>query len=110
MSSPLRSSRSTAKCVSRCPLTIAVPGRLTSAHLALRLLEPNVDARYVRFDEVIDYVREGHADAGVIIHEGQLTYRDADLQLVLDLGEWWHDETGLPLPLGGNVARIYGLG
>ncbi|MDP2578075.1 MAG: MqnA/MqnD/SBP family protein [Gemmatimonadota bacterium] len=86
-------------------LTIAVPGRLTSAHLALRLLEPNVDARYVRFDEVMDYVREGHADAGVIIHEGQLTYRDADLQLVLDLGEWWHDETGLPLPLGGNVAR-----
>jgi 1,4-dihydroxy-6-naphthoate synthase len=84
---------------------VAVPGQLTSAHLALRLFEPEVDVRFVRFDEVMDYVRDGFADAGVIIHEGQLTYPEAGLHLVLDLGEWWHGETGLPLPLGGNVAR-----
>ena len=85
--------------------TVAVPGRLTSAHLALRLLEPGVNVRFVRFDEVMEYVRDGHADAGVIIHEGQLTYPETGLQLILDLGEWWHGQTGLPLPLGGNVAR-----
>jgi 1,4-dihydroxy-6-naphthoate synthase len=84
---------------------IAVPGQFTSAHLALRLFEPDVDVRFVRFDEVMDYVLDGFADAGVIIHEGQLTYPEAGLQLVLDLGEWWHGQTGLPLPLGGNVAR-----
>ncbi len=89
--------------------TVAVPGRLTSAHLALRLLQPNVDVRFLRFDEVMDYVRAGHADAGVIIHEGQLTYADMGLNLIQDLGEWWYEETGLPLPLGGNVARR-GLG
>jgi 1,4-dihydroxy-6-naphthoate synthase len=84
---------------------VAVPGQLTSAHLALRLFEPNVDVRFVRFDEVMGYVAEGFADAGVIIHEGQLTYPEAGLQLVADLGQWWHDQTGLPLPLGANVAR-----
>jgi len=84
---------------------VAVPGQLTSAHLALRLFEPNVDVRFVRFDEIMSYVREGSADAGVIIHEGQLTYPDAGLHLVLDLGQWWHEQTGLPLPLGANVAR-----
>jgi 1,4-dihydroxy-6-naphthoate synthase len=84
---------------------VAVPGQLTSAHLALRLFEPDVDVRFVRFDEVMGYVKDGFADAGVIIHEGQLTYPEAGLNLVLDLGEWWHGETGLPLPLGGNVAR-----
>lgn len=84
---------------------VAVPGRLTSAHLALRLFEPNIDVRFVRFDEVMGYVAEGFADAGVIIHEGQLTYPEAGLQLVADLGEWWHEQTGLPLPLGANVAR-----
>ena len=85
--------------------SVAVPGRLTSAHLALKLVEPDIETRFVPFDEVMTYVREGRADAGVIIHEGQLTYADEDLHLVLDLGEWWHEQTGLPLPLGGNVAR-----
>ena len=85
--------------------TLAVPGQFTSAHLALRLFEPDIDARFVPFDQVMDYVSDGSCDAGVIIHEGQLTYRDAGLHLVRDLGEWWHEETGLPLPLGGNVAR-----
>ena len=84
---------------------VAVPGQLTSAHLALRLFEPNVDVRFVRFDEVMGYVSEGFADAGVIIHEGQLTYPEAGLKLVADLGDWWHGLTGLPLPLGANVAR-----
>lgn len=84
---------------------VAVPGQLTSAHLALRLFEPDVDVRFVRFDEVMDYVGSGFADAGVIIHEGQLTYPEAGLSLVLDLGEWWYEQTGLPLPLSGIVAR-----
>lgn len=84
---------------------VAVPGQLTSAHLVLRLFEPEVEVRFVRYDEVLDYVGDGFADAGVVIHEGQLTYRDAGLSLVLDLGEWWHQLTGLPLPLGGNVSR-----
>ncbi len=84
---------------------VAVPGQLTSAHLALRLFEPDVDVRFVRFDEVMGYVSDGFAAAGVIIHEGQLTYPEEGLNLVLDLGEWWHEQTGLPLPLGGKVAR-----
>lgn len=85
--------------------TVAVPGRLTSAHLALRLLEPEVEVLFVPFDQVIECVVEGEADAGVIIHEGQLSYPASDLLLILDLGEWWYEETGLPLPLGANVAR-----
>jgi 1,4-dihydroxy-6-naphthoate synthase len=84
---------------------VAVPGQLTSAHLALRLFEPELEVRFVGCDEVIDYVSDGFADAGVVVHEGQLTYPEAGLKLVLDLGEWWHEQTGLPLPLGGNVAR-----
>jgi 1,4-dihydroxy-6-naphthoate synthase len=84
---------------------VAVPGQLTSAHLVLRLFEPNVEVRFVRFDEVMDYVADGFADAGVVVHEGQLTYPEAGLSLVLDLGEWWHEQTGLPLPLRGNVSR-----
>ena len=85
--------------------TVAVPGQLTSAHLALRLFEPDLDVRFIPFDQVMDYVGSGFSEAGVIIHEGQLTYRDAGLHLVRDLGEWWYEETGLPLPLGGNVAK-----
>jgi 1,4-dihydroxy-6-naphthoate synthase len=84
---------------------VAVPGQLTSAHLALRLFEPDVEVRFVRYDEVMDYVGDGFADAGVVIHEAQLTFREAGLRLVLDLGEWWYELTGLPLPLGGNVSR-----
>ncbi len=86
--------------------TVAVPGRLTSAHLALRLYEPEVTVEFVPFDEIIDHVAGGEADAGLIIHEGQLTFPLADLRLILDLGEWWFEETGgLPLPLGANAVR-----
>lgn len=84
---------------------VAVPGQLTSAYLALRLFEPDVDVRFVRFDEVVDYVVDGFADAGVVIDESQLTYVSDGLSLVLDLGEWWLEQTGLPLPLYGKVAR-----
>jgi 1,4-dihydroxy-6-naphthoate synthase len=84
---------------------VAVPGQLTSAYLALRLFEPDVDVRFVRFDEVLDYVVDGFADAGVVIDESQLTYASGGLNLVLDLGEWWLGQTGLPLPLHGKVAR-----
>jgi 1,4-dihydroxy-6-naphthoate synthase len=85
--------------------TVAVPGQLTSAYLALRLFQPDIDVRFVRFDEVVGYVADGFADAGVVIHEGQLTYAWDGLHLVLDLGEWWFEETGLPLPLYGKFAR-----
>ncbi|HEY8485393.1 MAG TPA: MqnA/MqnD/SBP family protein [Longimicrobiales bacterium] len=85
---------------------VAVPGTLTSAYLALRLFEPDVQTEVVPFDQIIDHVAAGKADVGLIIHEGQLTYADAGLHLVADLGEWWAEETGgLPLPLGGNVVR-----
>lgn len=85
---------------------VAIPGTLTSAYLALRLFEPDVQTEVVPFDQIIDHVAAGKADVGLIIHEGQLTYVDAGLHLVADLGEWWAEETGgLPLPLGGNVIR-----
>jgi 1,4-dihydroxy-6-naphthoate synthase len=86
-------------------VTIAVPGLLTSAYLALKLWEPSVATVVAPFDEIQDLVARGEVDAGLIIHEGQLTYEEEGLQLILDLGEWWHGETGLPLPLGGNVIR-----
>lgn len=84
---------------------IAIPGTLTSAYLALRLFEPEFDAVVVPFDEIEDAVVEGNVDLGLLIHEGQLTFADKGLHLVRDLGEWWFGETGLPLPLGGNVVR-----
>ena len=84
---------------------VAVPGTLTTAYLALRLFAPGVRTRVVPFDHILDEVRAGRADAGLIIHEGQLTYRGQGLHRVLDLGEWWKRETGLPLPLGGNAVR-----
>lgn len=84
---------------------IAIPGRLTSAYLALRLYEPDFEAVPTPFDKVEDAVLDGSADMGLIIHEGQLTYAEAGLSLVVDMGEWWFGETGLPLPLGGNVVR-----
>ncbi|MGH7475123.1 MAG: menaquinone biosynthesis family protein [Longimicrobiales bacterium] len=87
-------------------LTVAVPGELTSAFLALLLYEPEVETEVVPFAEIIDYVAAGEADAGVLIHEGQLTYGEHGLHRVLDLGEWWAEQTGgLPLPLGGNLVR-----
>lgn len=85
---------------------VAIPGEKTSAFLALKLFEPEFISEVFPFDEIIPAVFEGLCDAGLIIHEGQLSYRDADLKKVLDLGEWWKQETdGLPLPLGGNVVR-----
>jgi 1,4-dihydroxy-6-naphthoate synthase len=85
--------------------TIAVPGLLTTAYLALRLALPEFEARVVPFDQILDEVGAGRADVGLIIHEGQLTYGGQGLRKVLDLGAWWLEETGLPLPLGGNAVR-----
>jgi 1,4-dihydroxy-6-naphthoate synthase len=85
--------------------SIAIPGELTTAFLALRLYQPNTRHIVVPFDEIEDFVAGGKADAGMLIHEGQLTYADRGLQLWADMGEWWHQETSLPLPLGGNVVR-----
>ncbi|MFM7159232.1 MAG: menaquinone biosynthesis family protein [Planctomycetaceae bacterium] len=85
---------------------IAVPGTLTTAFLTLKLLLGDSFTYEVHpFDEILNIVEAGQADAGLIIHEGQLTYRNQGLHLVVDLGCWWHDETGLPLPLGGNAIR-----
>jgi 1,4-dihydroxy-6-naphthoate synthase len=105
--------------VAREPLTverlasarIAVPGTLTTAFLALRLLlasggsHPPLAYEVVPFDQIIDAVAGGRFDAGLIIHEGQLTFQNQGLRLVVDLGVWWQETTGLPLPLGGNVVR-----
>ncbi len=86
-------------------MTVAVPGKLTSAYLALQLFAPGVATRVVPFDRILDEVREGRAEAGLVIHEGQLTYGGQGLAKLLDLGQWWKEETGLPLPLGGNAVR-----
>jgi 1,4-dihydroxy-6-naphthoate synthase len=99
--------------VSRHPLdraalagrTVAIPGRLTTAHLALRLWQPEVETKVVAFDRILEVVQSGEVEAGVVIHEGQLTYGDLGLRAVVDLGAWWKGETGLPLPLGGNGIR-----
>lgn len=111
--------------------TIAIPGRLTTAFLALQLcigkgaegsgfrvqnsdaglkaeprtLNPSFNYLVVPFDQILQYVKDGRADAGLIIHEGQLTYQKSGLHLVVDLGVWWHEQTALPLPLGGNCIR-----
>ena len=84
---------------------IAVPGEMTSAFLALQLFLGKFDYVVVLFDKIFDAVKSGRADAGLIIHEGQLTYAQAGFEKIVDLGEWWKRETGLPLPLGGNVVR-----
>jgi 1,4-dihydroxy-6-naphthoate synthase len=85
---------------------IAIPGELTTAYLALRLYEPNFDFVVVPFDEIQQAVLGGEAEAGLLIHEGQLTYQDEGLRKIVDLGEWWNERTGgLPLPLGGNIIR-----
>ena len=99
--------------VSRTPLgradlvgcKVAIPGQLTTANLALHLWQPAVETEIVPFDRILDAVLSGEAEAGVVIHEGQLTYGDLGLRNVVDLGAWWKDETGLPLPLGGNGIR-----
>jgi 1,4-dihydroxy-6-naphthoate synthase len=84
---------------------IAVPGPLTTAYLALRLCLPEFKAVQMAFDAIEDAVLTGEVEAGLLIHEGQLTFADRGLHLVVDLGAWWQNETGLPLPLGGNVVR-----
>jgi len=87
-------------------VTVAVPGTLTTAFLALRMYDPEVKHVVMPFDRIQEAVRDGEAEAGLIIHEGQLTYADDGLKKVVDLGEWWSERTaGLPLPLGGNVIR-----
>jgi 1,4-dihydroxy-6-naphthoate synthase len=85
---------------------IAIPGTLTTAYLALRLYEPDFEYVVVPFDEIQQAVLDGKAEAGLLIHEGQLTYQDEGLRKIVDLGEWWNERTGgLPLPLGGNIIR-----
>lgn len=84
---------------------VAIPGELTTAFLVLRLYQPAINHVVVPFDQIEDYVARGDADAGLLIHEGQLTHQDRGLHLWVDTGQWWHDQVGLPLPLGGNVVR-----
>jgi 1,4-dihydroxy-6-naphthoate synthase len=84
---------------------VAIPGLLTTAFLALQLFEPKVKYEVVPFDKILDEIQKGKYEAGLLIHEGQLTYRDIGMHKVLDLGEWWLETTGLPLPLGGNAIR-----
>ena len=99
--------------VARQPMTkaevagkrVAIPGLKTSAYLALRLYEPNFEPVVIPFDQIEQAVADEKVDIGLLIHEGQLTFGDLGLHLVVDLGEWWFGETGLPLPLGGNVIR-----
>lgn len=102
---PVLVSREPAKPSDIPNLKIAVPGTLTSAFLALRIF--NADFRYevVPFDKIIAAVETGQCDAGLLIHEGQLFYESIGLHKILDLGEWWHERTGLPLPMGGNAIR-----
>ena len=86
-------------------MKIAVPGEMTSAYLALKIYNKDFKHVVVPFDEIIEAVQSGEVDAGLLIHEGQLFYNQMGLNKVLDLGEWWFDKTGLPLPMGGNVIR-----
>ncbi len=84
---------------------VAVPGKLTTAYLVLKLSEPDFEPVVMPFDRVLDAVLLGEVKAGLVIHEGQLSYKDKGLNKVVDLGEWWKESFGLPLPLGGNVVR-----
>jgi len=86
-------------------LTIAVPGKLTTAYLALQLFAPGIETEVVPFDQIIPGILQGKHEAGLIIHEGQLTYDRSGLYRIVDLGRWWLAMTGLPLPLGGNAIR-----
>jgi 1,4-dihydroxy-6-naphthoate synthase len=86
-------------------LRIAVPGTMTTAYLALKLFAPEIETVVVPFDQIIPQILEGKHEAGLIIHEGQLTYSRSGLYRIVDMGKWWRDMTGLPLPLGGNAIR-----
>ena len=85
--------------------TIAIPGKLTTAYLTLKIFEPQVNVIEKQFDQIIQSVIDEEADAGLIINESQLTYQEMGLRKIVDLGQWWFEETGLPLPLGGNIIR-----
>jgi 5,8-dihydroxy-2-naphthoate synthase len=102
---PILVSARPAKAQDISKLKIAVPGKLTSAFLALKLFNPDFQYEVVPFDKIIDAVKSGNCDAGLLIHEGQLFYESVGLHKILDLGEWWHERTGLPLPMGGNAIR-----
>jgi 5,8-dihydroxy-2-naphthoate synthase len=102
---PILVSRQPVKPAEIASLKIAVPGTLTSAFLALRLFNADFEYQVVPFDRIVAAVQSGECDAGLLIHEGQLFYESIGLHKVLDLGEWWHAQTGLPLPMGGNVIR-----
>lgn len=84
---------------------VAIPGRLTTAYLVLKLYEPEFEEVLFPFDKVLDAVVDGIVDAGLVIHEGQLSYQDRGLKKVVDLGQWWMEKTNLVLPLGGNIIR-----
>jgi 1,4-dihydroxy-6-naphthoate synthase len=86
-------------------MKVAVPGTMTTAYLALKLFAPKIETAVVPFDRIIEEVVAGKYEAGLIIHEGQLTYERSGLKRILDLGKWWHEQTNLPLPLGGNAIR-----
>ena len=86
-------------------MRVAVPGEWTTALLALRLWEPNIQYDVVPFDQILTKVKTGEYPAGLIIHEGQLTYKNEGFHKILDMGEWWFEKTGLPLPLGCNIIR-----
>ena len=103
VASPKNSTPDAREVLKRC--TIAVPGKLTSSFLALQLFLGQFEFTVVPFDRIFDAVETGRADVGLIIHEGQLTYAQSGFEKIIDLGEWWKRQTGLPLPLGGNVVR-----
>src|SRR5690606_11961603 len=85
-------------------VTVAIPGEWTSAYMALRLLDPEIPTVTMAFDEIMPAVLDGKVDAGLLIHEGQLSYKDENVHQIIDLGQWWYQQTdGLPLPLGGNA-------
>jgi len=82
-----------------------VPGTMTTAYLVLKLFAPDIATEVVPFDQIVPKVLEGKYEAGLIIHEGQLTFNKSGLHKIVDMGKWWRDQTGLPLPLGGNAIR-----
>jgi 1,4-dihydroxy-6-naphthoate synthase len=86
-------------------IRVAVPGTLTTAYLALKIFNPEIETEVVPFDKIIPEIQAGNFEAGLIIHEGQLTYASSGLRKVIDLGVWWREQTGLVLPLGGNAVR-----
>ncbi len=102
---PVLVSREPAKAEDLSELKVAIPGTLTSAFLALRIFNPDFEYEVTPFDKIIEAVESGRCDAGLLIHEGQLFYESLGLHKILDLGEWWHERTGLPLPMGGNAIR-----